>query len=305
MTYTEIQERNGRKYYYRVRSVKNNGKVSKIRKYLGINLDKKRIKKLEKEADEILNESLNKLLSEKEIERLEEIKKNYKKLPKETWENRCESFLAQFTYDSNAIEGNTLSLKETSFILFEKRTPSGKSLREINEVLNHKEAFNFILDYEGDITKNFICEIQRMLVKNTLRKDLETQIGRYRDLQVFIRGTDFVPPKSKNAKKEMRSLLRWYNKNKKELHPLILSVYFHAAFENIHPFVDGNGRTGRLLINFILHKNGFPMVNIPNKDKLEYYGCLDEARKGNLRKFVKFLYGLITAESFGLRFIIF
>ena len=297
MTYTEIQERNGKKYYYRVKSVKKNGKVNKIRKYLGVNLDKKRIEKLEKEADEILNESLNELLNKKESGRLAKIKEDYKKLSRKTFENRYEAFLAQFTYDTNAIEGNTLSLKETSFILFEKRTPEGKSLREINEVLNHKEAFDFILNYKGDITKNFICEIQRIVVKNTLRKDLENQIGKYRDLQVFIRGANFVPPKAEDAKKEMSNLLRWYNRNKEKLHPLILSAYFHAAFENIHPFVDGNGRTGRLLINFILHKNNFPMVNIPNKNKLEYYDCLDKTRKGDLRKFVKFLYDLVVSSE--------
>jgi len=297
MTYTEIQERNGKKYYYRVKSVKKNGKVNKIRKYLGVNLDKKRIEKLEKEADEILNESLNELLNKKESGRLAKIKEDYKKLSRKTFENRYEAFLAQFTYDTNAIEGNTLSLKETSFILFEKRTPEGKSLREINEVLNHKEAFDFILNYKGDITKNFICEIQRIVVKNTLRKDLENQIGKYRDLQVFIRGANFVPLKAEDAKKEMSNLLRWYNRNKEKLHPLILSAYFHAAFENIHPFVDGNGRTGRLLINFILHKNNFPMVNIPNKNKLEYYDCLDKTRKGDLRKFVKFLYDLVVSSE--------
>src|SRR3989344_1506529 len=297
MTYTEIQERNGKKYYYRVKSVKKNGKVNKIRKYLGVNLDKKRIEKLEKEADEILNESLNELLNKKESGRLAKIKEDYKKLSRKTFENRYEAFLAQFTYDTNAIEGNTLSLKETSFILFEKRTPEGKSLREINEVLNHKEAFDFILNYKGDITKNFICEIQRIVVKNTLRKDLENQIGKYRDLQVFIRGANFVPLKAEDAKKEMSNLLRWYNRNKEKLHPLILSAYFHAAFENIHPFVDGNGRTGRLLINFILHKNNFPMVNIPNKNKLEYYDCLDKTRKGDLRKFVKFLYDLVISSE--------
>ena len=297
MTYTEIKEVKGKKYYYRVKSVKKNGKVNKIRKYLGVNLDKKRIEKLEKEADEILNESLNELLNKKESGRLAKIKEDYKKLSRKTFENRYEAFLAQFTYDTNAIEGNTLSLKETSFILFEKRTPEGKSLREINEVLNHKEAFDFILNYKGDITKNFICEIQRIVVKNTLRKDLENQIGKYRDLQVFIRGANFVPPKAEDAKKEMSNLLRWYNRNKEKLHPLILSAYFHAAFENIHPFVDGNGRTGRLLINFILHKNNFPMVNIPNKNKLEYYDCLDKTRKGDLRKFVKFLYDLVVSSE--------
>lgn len=294
MTYTEIQERNGKKYYYRVMSVRKGNKVSKKRKYLGVDLDIKKLKKLEQEADDIINESLNKLLNKDEIKKLNLIKSSYSKLPKSTFENRYETFLAQFTYDSNAIEGNTLTLQETSFILFEKRTPKGKSIREINEVLNHKKAFDFILQHDKDITKKFICEIQKIVVQNTLRKDLENQIGKYRSVQVYVRGSNFVPPPSIQAKKEMRNLLRWYTLNKNKLHPLILAAYFHLAFESIHPFVDGNGRTGRLLMNFILHKNGFPMINIPNQIKLDYYNCLDKGRTGDLRTLVKFFYGLQT-----------
>lgn len=297
MTYTEVQKRNGKLYYYRVRSIKKKGKVSKVREYLGVGLDKKRLAELEKKADEVLNESLNRLLTKREVAELKRIQQKYTKQPDANWENRYQYFLSQFTYDTNAIEGNTLSLKETSFILFEKRTPEGKSLREINEVLNHKEAFDFMLSYKGDITKNFICKIQGLVVKNTLRTDLESQTGKYRDLQVYIRGANFIPPKPKEAKKEMKNLLRWYTRNKKKLHPLILSVYFHAAFESIHPFVDGNGRAGRLLMNFILHKNTFPMVSIPNKNKLEYYDCLEQARKGNLRKFIEFLYELTASTG--------
>ncbi len=293
MTYTEIQEKNGRKYYYRVKSVKKGKKVTKVRGYLGVNLSKKEIHKLEKEMDKTLNKSLNSLLTIKEKQELISIKKKYKGQPKGNLQNRYEVFLAKFTYDSNAIEGNTLSLQETSYILFENRTPEGKSLREINEVLNHKKAFDYMLNYNGDMHKKFICDIQKIIVESTLKKELEKQVGAYRDLQVYIRGAKFIPPKPTEAKKEMANLLRWYNKNKNKLHPLIVGAYFHAAFESIHPFVDGNGRTGRLLMNFILHKHGYPMINIPNKIKLEYYGCLEEARKGNLRKFVEFLFSII------------
>ena len=293
MTYTEIQIKKGKKYYYRVKSVKKDKKVAKIRKYLGVNLSKEELTKLEKEADKTLNSSLNHLLTKKEKEELSKIKEKYKKESKTNFQNKYETFLAQFTYDSNAIEGNTLSLQETSFILFENRTPKGKSLREINEVLNHKQAFDFILSYKKDIDKKFICEIQRIIVKNTLREDLENQIGKYRDIQVYIRGANFIPPSFKKSKKELANLLRWYNINKNKIHPLITASYFHVAFESIHPFVDGNGRTGRLLMNFILHKYNYPMINIPNKRRLGYYSCLEESRKGKLRKFVKFLFDLI------------
>src|SRR3989344_451199 len=181
MVYTEVQEKNSKKYYYRVKSVKKKNKVSKIRKYLGVNLKKRDLIRLEKEADKILNKSLNNFLTKEEKKELEKIKKKYKKEPKSSFENRYEAFLAKFTYDTNAIEGNTLSLQETSFILFENRTPKGKSLREINEVLNHKKAFDFILNYKKDINKKFICEVQKVIVQNTLKKELEDQIGKYRD----------------------------------------------------------------------------------------------------------------------------
>lgn len=297
MSYTEIQDRNGKKYYYRVKSIKKRGKVSKKRIYLGSNLPQNKLKKAEKEADKILNKTLNKLLSKEETNKLKKIKEKFQNLPKATIDNRYEVFVAKFTYDSNAIEGNTLTLIETSFVLFENRTPKGKSLREINEVLNHKKAFDYILNYKKDLDKKFICEIQKKVVDNTLRKDLENQIGKYRTLQVYIRGADFTPSKAKEVPMEMRSLIRWYNSNKNKLHPLILSAYFHIAFESIHPFVDGNGRTGRLLLNFILYKNKFPMINIPNKRKIEYYKCLKEAQKNNdIKKFVKFLYSIITEE---------
>lgn len=294
--YTEIQEKNGRKYYYRIRSIRKGQKIQKIKKFLGVNLNKNAIKNKELEADKNLN-PINYLLSLEELKSLEKIKAEHLKAPKENFQNRYESFLVQFTYDTNAIEGNTLTLRETSFILFDKLTPQGKSLREINEVLNHKEAFDYILNYNGDIDKKLICKLQGIIVKNTLRKDLENQIGKYRDLQVYIRGANFTPPKPKEVNKEMGSLLRWHSINKKKLHPLITAAYFHSAFESIHPFVDGNGRTGRLLLNLILHKNNYPMVNIQNKRKLKYYECLEESRKGNLREFVKFLFDIIMSTE--------
>ena len=89
-------------------------------------------------------------------------------------------------------------------------------------------------------------------------------------------------------------LLKWHTINKTKLHPLIVAAYFHSGFELIHPFIDGNGRVGRLLMNFILHKNGYPMINIPNTRKLEYYKALEEAQvNGHLREFVKFLFDLM------------
>ena len=296
MVYTEIKEKNGRNYYYRVVSVRKGRKIGKKRIYLGFNLNKKNLAEKEKKADIELN-LLNTLLTDKERKELEKIKKEYLSQTEVNLENRYESFVSLFTYDSTNIEGNTLTLQETSQLLFENITPR-KSLREINEVINHKKAFDFILDNKGDISKELILQLHKLVVQNTLRPELENQIGEYRTLQVYIRGTKWLPPKPEEVPREMASLLSWYSKNKKVLHPLILATYFHSAFETIHPFVDGNGRVGRLLMNLILHTHKYPMINIPNKKKYIYYKSLEESQlKGNLRFFVKFLIGLMKEEK--------
>lgn len=296
MVYTEIKEKNGRKYYYRVKSVREGKTVKKERIYLGIDLDKRKLLEKEAEADKELS-LLSTLLTESEIKELEKIKKEYLKQPKATEENRYEAFVSLFTYDSTNIEGNTLTLQETSQLLFEKITPR-RSLREINEVINHKEAFDYLLTHRGDVTKEFILRLHKLVVKETLKNELNNQIGKYRDLQVYIRGTEWLPPKPSEVPKEMASLLSWHTKNKNKLHPLILATYFHSAFETIHPFVDGNGRVGRLLMNFILRKNNFPMINVPNKKKYAYYQGLEKSQvHGDLRPLVKYFFELMKDEK--------
>jgi Fic family protein len=296
MVYTEIKEKNGRKYFYRVKSIRKGKKVEKERVYLGADLDKKKLQDKEKEADKELS-LLSTLLSDDEIKQLEKIKTDYAKEPKATQENRYESFVSLFTYDSTNIEGNTLTLQETSQLLFENITPR-RSLREINEVINHKEAFDYLLKYQGDLNKEFILHLHKLVSKNTLKKELESQVGKYRGLQVYIRGTNWLPPKPADVSREMGSLLSWYTKNKKKVHPLILAAYFHSAFETIHPFVDGNGRVGRLLTNFILHKHNYPMINVPNIRKHEYYRGLEEAQlNGNLHPLIKFFFELLKDEK--------
>jgi len=297
MVYTEIKERNGKKYYYRVLNTRKGNKFKKKRVYLGVGLEKKEIRDKEEDADKELS-ILSSLLTGKEIEVLDKIKGEFQKEPKANLENRYESFISLFTYDSTAIEGNTLSLEETSFLLFEKIVPKSKSLREINETLNHKKAFDNMLSHKEDLTKEFVCQLHKLVVENTLREDLDGQIGCYRNVPVFIRGRDWMPPKPEEVSKEMKSLFSWYSKNKEKIHPLIVASYFHVAFETIHPFVDGNGRVGRLLMNFILHKNKYPMINIPSKTKFDYYEALHKATtNGDLRPFIELMIKLLQESK--------
>lgn len=296
MVYTEIKEKNRKKYFYRVLSIREGSKTKKRRIYLGVDLDKNNLIDREKTADKELM-LLSTLLNEEEKKELEKIKKEYARQSEGNLENRYESFVSLFTYDSTNIEGNTLTLQETAQLLFENITPR-KSLREINEIINHKTAFDFILDNKKEISKELILHIHKLIVQNTLKPELENQIGKYRTLQVYIRGARWLPPKPGEVPKELASLLSWYSKNKKILHPLILAAYFHSAFETIHPFIDGNGRVGRLLLNLILRRNKYPMINIPNKKKHIYYNALEESQlKGNLKPLVKFLFDLLKEEK--------
>jgi Fic family protein len=297
MTYTEVKKINSKKYYYRARSIREGRKVNKKRIYLGSDITKKQLRSAELEADLELG-VLSSLLDKSNIAELKKIKKEYSKHPEITYENRYEAFISLFTHNSTAIEGNTLTLQETASLIFEERTPAFSSMKDIIEVLNHKKAVDFILNYDGDVTRDFICELHEHVMKDTLSVELNSQIGRYRDLQVFIRGVDWTPPGPRQVPMEMKNLLTWYTKNKRTLHPVLVAAYFHAGFETVHPFIDGNGRVGRLLLNFILHRNGYPMVNIPFAIRDTYYEVLHEAQvNSDLKPFLKFLTDLMKENK--------
>jgi len=298
MTYLEKKKIGKETYFYLVKNIRLNGQFKKFRIYLGKGkFPKTKLQKLKLKYSKILNQKVKDylishdpllgLLTKKQMEDLDKIKreykKNYRKLPKEIRKKHYEDFLIRFTYDTNAIEGSTITLNETKLILLDKITPPNRTLREIREVENHKRALDFIIKYKGDITKQFVLKIHRILTDDILPKESS---GKFRKVQVIIIGVEKKPPKPKFVNKEFKQLLKWYNKNKKKYHPIVLTSYFHAAFEGIHPFIDFNGRTGRLLLNFILMKHGYPIIDIKHKDRLKYYEALKSAQEDNLKHFV-------------------
>lgn len=207
-------------------------------------------------------------------------------LPKATLKSLEENFRLEWTYNSNAIEGNTLTLKETKVAL-EGITIGGKTLREHLEAINHSEAIIMLEELISDgveLTESNIKNIHAV-VMNAIEYE---NAGRYRNENVRISGANHVPPEAIIVPELMEKLICRYDEWREKYHPIIVAALLHAEFVKIHPFIDGNGRTARLLMNFEAMRNGYPPIIIKAKDRLKYYDALDEgAVNGDYTKFIK------------------
>ncbi len=282
MVYHEIRNVSNKIQNYLVynKRDKNTGKWVKKSKFIGIGkISKEKIENLKHEFEiELKSEREYNYLSKEQIRKIEELKQIYNKkikvLDKEEFREFEKSFFTELTYNSNAIEGNTLSLDETSLILNENLVPEGKTIREIYEAKNHKKALEFIKDYKKDIDELFILKLHKIILDNIS----ENFAGRYRENSVRIFGSDAKFPDAYLVPQLIRNILYWYDKNKKKLHPFESAVIFSMKLVTIHPFVDGNGRLSRLVMNYILQKNKFPWINVYNKQREKY---LKAVRKAN------------------------
>jgi len=195
-----------------------------------------------------------------------------------------EEIAIEWTYNSNAIEGNSLSLRETRLVLEEGATISGKPLREHFEATNHRDAIVFLesLLKEQKLTEHNILDIHAVVLKN-IEADFA---GRYRQGQVRIMGASIILPNFMKVPTLMNELVAWVNANPDELDSVTLAATFHYKFVAIHPFFDGNGRTARLLMNLLLMRKGYPPVVVPVVDRKKYYSVLEMANGGNLQPFI-------------------
>lgn len=210
---------------------------------------------------------------------------NKRPLPKETLRTLKESINLEWTYNSNGIEGNTLTLRETQVVL-EGVTVGGKTLKEHLEAINHEKAILYletIVKEKNPITEWNIKNIHRLILKDIDDKNS----GRYREENVMIKGASHVPPDYLKVPELMEKLIVNYG-TLKSYHPIIKAALLHGELVKIHPFIDGNGRTYRLLMNLDLMNSGYNPVIIKKKDRLEYYEALDKAHTtGNYTDFVK------------------
>ena len=253
-------------YYYLEHSYREGKKIQKKSIYLG--------NKIPKDIEEIKKKFLADISRKTWQVDVEKIRKNYSKnqraMPKSIKEKELENFAINFTYDTQRIEGSTLTRKETADLLERGIAPKNKPMRDAQEAEAHRDLFFEIIDSKKDLS---LHEIQDWHWKLFNKKDIA---GKIRNYQVAIRGSKFMPPSPVEVFPMLTEFFQWYNKNK--LHPVELAALAHLKFVTIHPFGDGNGRISRLIMNFILNKKKYPMLDIPYEGRNSYYNALEKSQ---------------------------
>ena len=195
----------------------------------------------------------------------------------------------KWTYNSTGIEGKSYTLNQTRILLAEGITIGGKRLVEHLEIIGHSEA----IEYLEDIIENNV-ELTEREIKNIhslVTKDIENvNSGAYRNNAVYISGSKHIPPQPYLVSEKMEELMLWYNNESKNIHPIERAAILHGEFVSIHPFIDGNGRTARLLLNFELMKNNYPAIIIEIEEREKYFDALEVGNlSGNWDKFTEFV----------------
>jgi len=279
-----------KKKYYLVHSYRIGDKVKRITRYLGSNLNKKTIEKLRERSEKIILEQIKEQNPYKFELSKEEIK-YYKKLDKKIeiihlQESHWQIFTENFTYNTNAIEGSKVAKPEVKKLLEKKEEPTNDD--EV-ETLNVANAVTFIRNTKEKLSVELIRKIHKICFQGT-----KHFAGKTRNVEVVIRdGFGNIVHQgapSTIVGKLLRELVEWYKKHKKKYPPLLLAALIHNQFEDIHPFQDGNGRVGRLLLNYILLQFNYPPINIRLKDRNRYYQTLQKYHKtGDIKSTLKFL----------------
>lgn len=291
----------GRKIkYYLAHSFREGKNVHKFRKYLGADLSAEKLQERQRIAEKLILEEIHRYniikdplqveLSRDEIGSIKQLEKDIPIKISHLSENQWKVFSEVFTYNTNAIEGSKLNQKEVKEILEKDRWPE-KSKEDIAEAYGVHEAIAFIRQTKEHISVKLIKDIHKIVFKNSklfagkLRKKGE-------EVVVLDSYGNIVHEGAPQARINylLRQLVAWYEKNKKEYPGLVLAAVVHNQFENIHPFKDGNGRVGRILMNNILVKHGLPPVNIDFKNRMEYYSSLQAyERKHDLKPTISWL----------------
>ena len=221
-----------------------------------------------------MSEDINAMLKEVDVQK--EQLSALRPLPEEALKKIQDALDIEYTYESNRIEGNTLTLQETALVVNEGVTISGKSMREHLEAINHAEAISYIKDIakqDIEISERTIKEIHALILHGIDRENA----GRYRTVPVMISGSTHMPPQPYLIEKQMEDFILCFKQMEAEkVHPVLIAAYLHDELVRIHPFIDGNGRTSRLLMNLYLLRHGYVIITLKgsNDAKVNYYKAL-------------------------------
>ncbi len=269
-----IKRKKGNKeYYYLQNSLRSGSKVITKEKYLGI--------KIPKNLEDI-KEDFQKQFKKELMIKLEAIKRNFqsnwKRIPKSAKDKELEEIAIAFTYNTNAIEGSTITLEESREIIHYKTAPN-KPLRDVKETEAHAKVFLEMLEKKETISNGLFLKWHKSIFQET-KSDIA---GQYREHLVRI--GDYLAPDWQDVKKLMDNLINFIKKSK--MNPVELSARVHYRFEKIHPLGDGNGRIGRLLMNYILWHEKYPMIIIEYKKRKPYYKALKKSEGGFVNYFIR------------------
>ncbi|MBI4440339.1 Fic family protein [Candidatus Woesearchaeota archaeon] len=269
-----LKRKKGREeYFYLQHSFRKGSKVITKEKYLGKNIPKD-IEGVKEELRQGFQRELN--------AKLEKIKRNFQaewnKLPESAKEREKEEIAIAFTYNTNAIEGSTITLEEAREIIHDKMAPN-KPLRDIKETEAHSRVFLNMLNKKEKLDEELLLRWHKEVFRET-KSDIA---GEYRDY--LVRVGPYVAPDWQDIKGLMKGLVEHINKKKGN--PFELAATAHYRFEKIHPFGDGNGRIGRLLMNHILWHSGYPMLIIEYKKRKSYYKALQKPEEGFVKYFTR------------------
>jgi len=257
-------------YYYLEHTVRENGKRFTKSKYLG--------NRVPRNIDAIKREFQHELDKEKWFKEFEEIRKRYqsglKRTPESAREKVLREFSIRFTYNTQRIEGSTLTLRETAELLERSISPGNKPIEDVKEAEAHHRLFLGMLGLKKDLSLQSVLDWHYQMFKET-KPDVAGQIRKH---GVRISGSRFIPPSPVELQPLLRGLFSWYGTSRRSTNPVELAALVHLKFVTIHPFSDGNGRISRLMMNFVLNRHGYPMLNIEYGARGTYHSALERAQ---------------------------
>ncbi len=287
MAYLTKQRKGENLYYYLVENIPlGNGRRKQIRDYVGNQQpSEKKLQVLMAKFEEKVEAEKLKLyghhyLTDDEIKNIDEINnefwKRYYKQNKTVQEQFDQNFVMAFVYNTNSIEGSTLSPKEVELLLSEDISPN-KPLNDVLEAKAAQKTLEFIKQSKEELSEQLFYKLHEMYFKDTK----PGIAGQYKTHQNSVRGSNFETTPPTLVMTDMENYFKEYSKLKKELHPLELAAWAHWKLVRIHPFQDGNGRTARIIMNYVLHKNSYAMIDIKTKEKQQYFNALEKCNYNN------------------------